>query len=357
MARHAALLVMTGVMAAAIPAAAQNPHDPDPTLVVRERVRDVVRGSGRVDAPARYQGRDRGPERTERFSRRVKLGRDGRFSVANIAGNITVTGGSGDDVSIEAVKRTRGDASELASIEIIVDERPGRVDVKTERGGRSDRVAVDYTIIVPASASVDINSVSGNVKVASVQGPLRAETISGSINTLKTPRLQTAKTVSGDVELADAAPDAELSASSVSGTIRAKGLKVRSLELGTVSGDVMLTDVACERLGVRSVSGSVEYAGSLAPRGRYEINSHSGNVRLALGSDVGFELTASSFSGNIRSDLPLTLGSSSSASSSASRDGRERRGGMNRATRGVFGDGSASLNIRTFSGDVIITKR
>src|SRR5262249_49601278 len=152
------------------------------------------------------------------------------------------------------------------------------------------------------SASVDINSVSGSVKVTGVQGALRAETISGNIATLQTPRLQSAKTVSGDVDLSDAPSDAELTASSVSGTIRAKGLKARSLDVGTVSGDVMLVDVACERVGIRSTSGSVEYGGTLARRGRYEVNSHSGNVRFTLAGDVGFELTASSFSGSIRSD-------------------------------------------------------
>ena len=30
---------------------------------------------------------------------------------------------------------------------------------------------------------------------------------------------------------------------------------------------------------------------------------------------------------------------------------------MNRATHGVFGDGSAALTIRTFSGDIVIAKR
>jgi DUF4097 and DUF4098 domain-containing protein YvlB len=350
MLRRSRFLIAVGLAAAAIPAAAQDPSDRVPTIVVRERVKDVLPERVWVEFPSRYQGRGRGAEQTERFSRKVRIGRDGRFSIANIAGNITITGGSGDEVSIEAVKRTRGDGGQLASVHILVDERPGRVDVKTEHTGRNDRVSVDYTVIVPASASVDANSVSGNVKVTSVQGAVRAETISGTITTASTPKLQSAKSVSGDVDLTDASPDAELNASSVSGAVRAKGLKARSLELGTVSGDVALSDVTCERLGVRSVSGSVEYIGALTNRGRYEINSHSGSIRLTLSSDVGFELTANSFSGSIRSDLPLTLGSSSGQND-------RRRPGLNRATHGVFGDGSATLLIRTFSGDIVIAKR
>src|SRR5206468_9812113 len=73
--------------------------------------------------PTTYQGRNRGPEQTERFSRKIKVGRDGRVTDGNIAGEITVTGGSGDEVSIEAVKRTRGDRSELGTVQIIVDDR------------------------------------------------------------------------------------------------------------------------------------------------------------------------------------------------------------------------------------------
>src|SRR6266850_5244232 len=138
----------------AAPAAAQNPAGPDLEIVVRDIVRDVITTSPGMNGGA-YQGRDRGPEQTERFSRKVKVGRDGRVSIENIAGDITVTGGSGDEVSIEAVKRTRGDRSELATVRIIVDERSGRVDVRTEgeqnrgdRGRRRNQVSVDYTVTV-----------------------------------------------------------------------------------------------------------------------------------------------------------------------------------------------------------------
>jgi DUF4097 and DUF4098 domain-containing protein YvlB len=352
----AAILTLT-----ALPAAAQDPSDRDPRLVIREQVRDVIAGSrttvrGSVHA---YQGRDRGPEQTERFSKKVKLGRDGRFTIENIAGNITITGGSGDDVSIDAVKRTRGPASELATVRIVVDERPGRVEVRTDHTGRSDRASVDYTVTVPASAGVEAKSVSGNVKVTGVQGIVRAETISGGITSASTPKLSFAKSVSGDVDLTDANADGDLNVTSINGVIRAKGLKVRTLDVGTISGDVMLSNVACSRLGVRSVSGNVEYSGALAKSGRYDVNSHSGTVRLMLATDVGFELSADSFSGSIRSELPMTLSGSSSRTETVDRNGRRRvvGRGPGRSTHAVYGDGSATLIIRTFSGDIVITKQ
>ena len=43
-------------------------------------------------------------------------------------------------------------------------------------------VSVDYTVRVPASASVDVHSVSGPSKVTGVRGSVRAETVSGNVD-------------------------------------------------------------------------------------------------------------------------------------------------------------------------------
>jgi len=347
--------VIAGLFVTA-PAGAQ---DPDPRIVAPEVVRDVrgvhrevARENARAPRSA-YQGRDRGPEQTERFSRRVKIGRDGRVGVENISGDITVASGSGDEVSIEAVKRTRGDQSQLGAVRIVVDERAGRVDIRTEYDNsrfRNINVSVDYTITVPSGAQVDVKSISGSVKVTGVHGSIRAETVSGSVTTTDTPKVERAKTISGAVTLTGITTDGDLSVSSVSGSVHARNVKAHGLELGSVSGDVVVSDVACDRLNAKSVSGGFEYTGTISHGGVYDVNVHSGTVRFTLANPSGFELTANTFSGSIRSDLPLTIG--------GDRDGNVRRRGVNnRSIRGTFGDGSAMLTLRTFSGDIVIAKR
>jgi DUF4097 and DUF4098 domain-containing protein YvlB len=350
--RRTAPLVMAGLALMAASAAAQ---DDAHRLVLRDMIRTA--------RPGAYQGRNNGPEQTERFSRKLKIGRDGRFSLTNIAGDIVVVTGGGDEVSIEAIKKTRGDKSELAAVQITVDDRAGRVEVRTEyeqnrtdRNGRSNHVSVDYTVTVPASVSVDLHSISGSVKATGVHGSVRAETVSGNVTLTDVPKLEVAKSVSGDVLLTGINTDGDLVASSVSGSVRAKGVKARGLDLGMISGDINVSDVTCERLGVKSVSGNVEYAGTIAKGGRYEINAHSGTVRLLLANPAGFELNANSFSGSIRSELPLTIGGDSPRSNSGS--GRGRRDTLNsHSMRATYGDGSATLVVRTFSGDIIIAKR
>jgi hypothetical protein len=350
--RFTVSFVVAGLAAAAMPAAAQ-PQPPDPPRV-------VVRDTARPGTMRAYQGRDNGPEQTERFSRKVKLGRDGRVSLTNIAGDVTITAGSGDEVSIDAVKRTRGDKSELAVVQITVEDRPGRVDIRTEgeqnrvdRSRRGNHVSVDYTLTVPASASLELHSISGSVKVTGVHGSVRAETISGNVTAADTPKLELAKTVSGDVTLSGAS-EGDVSAGSISGNVVVKNVKARGLDLSTVSGNVSVTDAVCERLGIRSVNGNVEYAGSIAKAGRYDITSHSGNIRLMLANPAGFELNATSFSGSIRSELPLTMGGGASTRET----GRGRDRGMNSHNmRATYGDGSATLSVRTFSGDIVVAKR
>jgi hypothetical protein len=149
-------LIIAGVIIAAVPAGAQDPGR-------RIRLRDVERAT----AGRAYKAATAPNSRTD--SPKVKIRRDGRVSIANISGDIVVTAGSGDEVSIDAVKRTRGDRSELANVEILVEERAGRVDVRVEhgareRGRRSDSVSVDFTVTCRPRRPRR-HSVSGSLKV------------------------------------------------------------------------------------------------------------------------------------------------------------------------------------------------
>jgi DUF4097 and DUF4098 domain-containing protein YvlB len=336
---------------AAVPAAAQ-PGIDDARRAAQQAYRRAM-----ADARELYQGRQ-GAEQTETFSRRIKVGRDGRVSISNISGSITVTAASGDEVSIDAVKRGRGDRSQLDRVGIVVDERPGRVDVRTDygrpfpdRGFRDNYVSVDYTVVVPVGASLEVNSISGRVKVDGVRGSTRLASVSGNISSSNTPNVEYLRTVSGEVDLANISHDGSLSVSSVSGNLDFNGVKAKSLELNTVSGEIRLRDAAVERLSAKGLSGGVEYMGTLVRNGRYEVNSHSGNVRFTLADNPGFELNASSFSGSVRSDFQMTIGGD------GTQDIGRRRGPRNESLRATFGDGSASLSLRTFSGNIIIVKR
>jgi hypothetical protein len=326
-----------------------------------------------VVAPAAAQRgpRDerRGPEITDAFSRTVRLGRTGALDLSNIAGDIVVTGGGGDDVRIEAVKRVREPdetlgRARLQDVRIEVRELSNRVEVRTEyprdRDGRNNRrdsfVSVDFTVALPQNASVTVKSVSGDVRVTNVRGELRAETVSGNLVAADVPRATLLKSVSGDLQVTNAGSDTSLTGGTVSGNVVVRRLKARSIDFGSVSGNVRLEEIEAESATLRSVSGDIDYGAELARNGRYEFTSHSGHVRLMLSGNTGFDVEATTFSGDVRSDYALTLGGTQVDDRGRGRGGRGRGPG-NRGIRGSFGDGSARLTLRSFSGDIVITRR
>jgi DUF4097 and DUF4098 domain-containing protein YvlB len=292
-------------------------------------------------------------EVTERFSKTAHLDENGTFDLTNISGNIVITGSSGRDVTIEAVKRVQrpnpnAARALLQMIDIQVAEQANRVEVRTVfPRPRNFPGSVDFTIGVPDEVHVTLKMMSGNVRATNISGGLRADVVTGNLVVAAARRIEALKSVSGDIEIVDASADDFVTASTVSGNITVRGLKGRTIQLGTVSGNVRMDDVQSDRLMTRAVNGNIDYAGDLARSGRYEFVSHSGDIRLMLSGTTGFEVQANSFSGNVRSEFPVSR-----------RAGAEGGGGVTpKGIRGVFGDASAMLVLRAFSGNISIARR
>jgi len=296
-----------------------------------------------------------GPEYTDKLSKTLRLGRNGTFDLQNVSGAVVVTGGGGNEVRIDAIKRVRNrNESEaralLQAIDVRMEERNGNVEVRTDYPRRNWSGGVDFTVTLPRDANVILRSVSGDLRVGSLNGDLRAETISGNLVATSVKRIRQAKTISGDLEITDTDGD-EVAAQTISGTLMARGIKARSVDLQSVSGDVRITDVESDRTFVRSISGSIEFSGQLARNGRYEFQSHSGDVRVTPLGSPGFTIDASTFSGDMRSDYPLTLQGNPPNTSPTN------RGPNRRPLRATFGDGGAILTLQSFSGNITVVKR
>jgi hypothetical protein len=347
------LLVLTVLSMA--PEAAQAQPD--------QRVRTAAGNAvviSRAPAVARYQ-RDSGrQEQTDRTTRTLKIGSTGELDVSNIAGDIVITRGGGNEATVEIVKTARGRTVEearemLGLVQVDVAERNGRGEIKTrypsDEGRRNNRrninVSVSLTITAPAGARVMAHSISGNLKSTDIKGDLTLETVSGNVDISNGGRITSAKSISGNVNILETEAEGTIEAGSISGTVAARRVTARRLSLSSISGNIVLDGVTAERVDAQSMSGNVEFQGPLARNGRYELKSHSGDVRVTVAGNTGFELDASSWSGSVRSDISLTERGSDTSNS------RGRR----RALHGVFGDGSAVLNLSTFSGSIVVAKR
>jgi hypothetical protein len=337
-------------------AALAAPVSPARAQALPERIRAVVGERMELARTVRYQqGRE---EQTERQTKTVKIGAEGELSLANISGDITVTRGGGGDATIDIVKtaraRTADEAKELLGLVTVnVVERAGRAEVKVvyphedemrRNNRRNMNVSVAYTVTTPPGTRLTVNSISGSVKVTDIKGDLSANSISGTVRITNAGRISAAKSISGDVEIIETQTDGAIEANSISGGVTLRKVSARRIDVGSVSGAIAVQDVTSDRVAGHSISGGVEFSGPLAKGGRYELNSHSGDVRVILSGSTGFEVDANSFSGSIRSDVPLKIG------------GGENRG-RRQSLQGVFGDGSAVLNLTSFSGSVTISRK
>lgn len=186
---------------------------------------------------------------TEEETFSFPLDKGGRFSISNVNGSVSVTGGSGDTVEIVATKKA-DNQSDLEDIKIDITHSSTEISVETELGKSSGWFSrgnssgqVKYEIIVPASTVLDsVDTVNGDVTISGVAGNVEAETVNGSLNV---------SGLAGDVNL-----------STVNGSIEAEFARLdgqQTVKAETVNGRVTinLPENADVRISADSLNGSI----------------------------------------------------------------------------------------------------
>ena len=135
-----------------------------------------------------------------------------------------------------------------------------------------------------------LNSVSGAVRIANA-GRIAARSRSPGTSRSPTPQI-----------------DGALEAQSVSGNVLVRRVSARRIDLGTVSGSVIIQDVQ-SRAGRRPFGQRQRRVRRAAGQERaLRAQLAFGQRRIVVGGGgTGFELEANSFSGSVRSDLPITM--------------------------------------------------
>ena len=151
--------------------------------------------------------------------------------LSNPSGRTTLRAGAFDEVRVQAVRHY---GPTFGPPQVALRPSPGALTVETTqdvRGATGGMANVDYVIDVPTAAGADIGSVSGDLIVSGLSGPV------------------TVRTTSGDVSLTDL--DGPVTVASTSGRITGTGVakivEARSfsgtIDLGgTLTGDATISD-------------------------------------------------------------------------------------------------------------------
>jgi lia operon protein LiaG len=311
-------------------------------------------------------------------------------AIYNLAGRMSVVGGSGSDVVIE-VTRGGADAGRLRietgargqwqTLRVIypsnrivypplggwgsrtslnVDDE-GYFNDSANRGGR-DRVEIrgsgsgmeawaDLRVVVPRGKRVAVHLAAGEATVSNVDGDLEVDVSAAGITTEHTRGRLRLDTGSGSVRVTDAQGTVELDTGSGSvtvsdirgdelrmdtgsGSITARNVEVGSLTADVGSGGVRLSGIKAARLSLDTGSGATDVE-VLTDVEEVTVDAGSGPVSLRLPANAGAEVDIETGSGGIETDFPIEVT-------------RWERNSL----RGRLGDGKGRIRIDSGSGRV-----
>jgi DUF4097 and DUF4098 domain-containing protein YvlB len=202
---------------------------------------------------------DRGPRETETVDRTLSLAPGGTVRLKTFSGRVTITGGSGNQVVIKAVRRATRER--LNDIKLEITQNGNVIDIDANHRvveRRNDNVVeTDFDIQVPSQVKLDLRTFSAPITATNINGDVIVEGFSSEIRLTDVAGPKRIKTFSGEVRVqANAWNDGD------------------DMNVNTFSGDIVLRLPATAR------------------------------------GDIEFD----SFSGSFNSDLPVTLSSSSKRS-------------------------------------------
>ena len=209
--------------------------------------------------------RDQGPRETETVDRTVALPSGGTVRLKTFSGRVKVTGTSGDQVVIHAVRRASRERLNDIKLEVTTTGSTVEIDANhrlVER--RNDNVVdTDFDIQLPARARLDIKTFSAPVTIVGVNGSQNIDGFSSDI-TIESREFGEGNdidinTFSGDVRL-------QLPAN-------ARGNVDFNSFSGRFESDLPVTMTSSSR---RNFRGSLNGGGS----GDFRLKTFSGDVRI-----------------------------------------------------------------------------
>lgn len=301
----------------------------------------------------------------EKFEKTESLARDGKVEIRNVSGDVEVTTWDRNEVKIDALKTSKASSMDKAKenaskvkIEVTRENSILKVETKYPKPSiKNLSVSVYYKVTIPSQAAIKARSVSGDVTLEKIGGKAAADTKSGDVTVMGARSGANAETVSGDVKVVDVENGAYCKTASgnveaknvtgnadlncVSGDVTAENIR-GDVEADTVSGNVKLLDIAgADVVKGKTMSGSTVYYGDISSSGRYSLEAHSGKVEMTIPSNSAFDLTASTFSGSIKTEFKVMMSGTLSK----------------KKISGSVNGGGADVELKTFSGNVYLKKK
>jgi len=165
---------------------------------------------------------------TETINKTVPFPANGTVALRTFSGTVHITGTSGHEVVIKAVRRAERDRLDHIKLDIETSGSTVTIDANKRDSSWSERdhddvVETEFTIEVPEAANLTVHGFSSALDIEKVRGTEDLHTFSGAITVAGAKAAIKAQTFSGaiDVEAQEAGATPSLQAQTFSGAIHA----------------------------------------------------------------------------------------------------------------------------------------
>jgi hypothetical protein len=260
------------------------------------------------------------------FDQTVNVTRGMRISVNNQAGEVIMRTWDRDSVRVQARHNVRGR----------VNLRTADNAVWISGGGMG---AIDYEITIPAWMPVKVTGAFNYIELNGMGAEVSAENVRGDIDVKGGRGFVTVKSIEGKITISGT--QGKIDATSVNDDVfidNAAG----EIAVDATNGHITLTNIRADVVGASALNGNVRYTGTIADKGRYNIVTHNGNIRMEVQPTPNATFYVRSYEGGFSQTV------------NAKAQGEPRRGRRNVY---VAGSGSAQVELESFQGRISILGR
>ena len=252
---------------------------------------------------------------------RFTVGPNANVSVDTQYGAISVKPGSATQVVVTATLKS-------GNVEVDKQQNGNRIEIASHllQGADQQMGKVDYELLIPPDAIVNLHSSTGPLSAERLQGDLTLEGADAVVNIRNVQNGHVhVRTMGGPITLTD--------------------VRNGHIEIASISGDVHLKSVTGPLVQANSGSGKIFYDGDFGSGGDYKFTTHTGDIEALVPADVSADFSAHSVMGQVQHDFPLKPKHSRFSVEAG------------RSFFGTVGKAASEVVLRSFSGKIRLKLR
>lgn len=210
-----------------------------------------------------------------------------RLVIHNPHGNIYIKTAWNQNAIFMTAQKHANTLEQLPKIQIKETRRHGELHLETVIDTSTKKASVDYILIIPETACINLKTETGSIKIKKTCGPITAQTTTGNITIYSAE-----KTVQAQVQ--------------EKGNITIHNA-YEAVEAQTCKGNITLNNTHAS-IAASTNHGTIHVQATKIPStASIDLSTHSGNIELQTPKNIHADIKACAAHGSVHSNHPITI--------------------------------------------------